>query len=87
MHSDSTRRSHLIGIYETSGPGAHRPQGEDASEDDLRERLAEYGRIRASRDPLVTGAKKAGLSEVEIAQLTGHSRNTVRSILKRNGAD
>ncbi|WP_143662329.1 hypothetical protein [Streptomyces sp. Amel2xC10] len=87
MHSDSARRSHLIGIYETSGPDAHRPQGEGASEDDLRERLAEYGRMRALRDLLVTGAKGAGLSEVEIAQLTGHSRNTVRSILKRNGAD
>ncbi|MGW0885370.1 hypothetical protein [Streptomyces sp. NPDC002671] len=87
MHTDSMRRSHLIGIYETGGLGTHRPQDQGPSEDELRERLAEYGRMRASRDPLVTGAKKAGLSEAEIAQLTGHSRNTVRSILKRNGAD
>ncbi len=37
------------------------------------------------RDGLILEAKKAGLSEVSIADLTGHSRNTVRSVLKAHG--
>ncbi|MFG2370475.1 hypothetical protein ACGFY9_03220 [Streptomyces sp. NPDC048504] len=87
MHTDAKRRSHLISTCDTGDPGAHPAQDPGPSEDEMRERLAEYGRMRASRDPLVTGAKEAGLTEVEIAQLTGHSRNTVRGILKRNEAD
>ena len=87
MYTDTKRRSHLISACDTGGSGAHLPQDPVPSEDEMRERLAEYGRMRASRDPLVAGAKEAGLTEVEIAMLTGHSRNTVRGILKRNETD
>ncbi|MFJ8933787.1 hypothetical protein ACIRLA_45210 [Streptomyces sp. NPDC102364] len=50
----------------------------------MREKLAEYGRMLAAREALVAEAKSAGLSEVEIAKLTGHSRNTIRGILGRD---
>jgi hypothetical protein len=87
MHSDNLKRSHLIGTYDTGAPDAHLEQYPGPSKDEMRKRLAEYGHMRASRDVLVTGAKTAGLSEVEIAELTGHSRNTIRSILKRKKGD
>ena len=37
------------------------------------------------RDRLILEAKKGGFSEVAIAELSGHSRNTVRSVLKSHG--
>lgn len=53
--------------------------------DAAREQLEKYRRTCATRDDLVIAAKRSGLSEVEIAQLSGHSRNTVRSILAKHG--
>ena len=50
-----------------------------------RERLRAYRKMCDARDGLIIAAKDAGLSEVEIAQLSGHSRNTVRSILAKHG--
>ncbi|MPY48784.1 hypothetical protein [Streptomyces acidicola] len=55
------------------------------SADAAREKLEKYRRTCATRDALVIAAKRSGLSEVEIAQLSGHSRNTVRSILAKHG--
>ncbi|MEI5100943.1 hypothetical protein RB200_23385 [Streptomyces sp. PmtG] len=51
-----------------------------------REKLKKYHQMCASRDGLIVESKQAGLTEVEIAELSGHSRNTVRSILKRYAA-
>ncbi|MFJ5712841.1 hypothetical protein [Streptomyces sp. NPDC093105] len=51
----------------------------------IRAKLTEYRLMCQERDRLILEAKKAGLSEVSIADLTGHSRNTVRSILKAHG--
>ncbi|WP_328380591.1 hypothetical protein OHB13_37935 (plasmid) [Streptomyces sp. NBC_00440] len=53
------------------------------SETDVRDRLTAYRNAVARRDDLVLEAKDLGLSEVEISQLSGHSRNTVRTILRR----
>lgn len=55
-------------------------------ETDVRERLTAYRNAVATRDDLVLEAKDLGLSEVEISQLSGHSRNTVRTILRRKKA-
>ncbi|MFJ6805672.1 hypothetical protein ACIQRK_06440 [Streptomyces anulatus] len=49
-----------------------------------REKLVKYRQACESRDSLIAEAKEAGLTEVEIAKLSGHSRNTVRNILKRH---
>ncbi|MFH8663087.1 DUF6003 family protein [Streptomyces afghaniensis] len=43
--------------------------------------LLAYRRCMESRDDLIRRAKAAGLTEVRIAQLTGHSRTTVRAAL------
>ncbi|MFB7852671.1 hypothetical protein ACFC34_37440 [Streptomyces sp. NPDC056053] len=51
-----------------------------------REKLNKYRQVCASRDSLILEAKEAGLTEVEIAELSGHSRNTVRSVLKQHKA-
>lgn len=49
-----------------------------------REKLREYRVVCESRNSLIHAAKQAGLSEVEIAELSGHSRNTVRAVLKQS---
>lgn len=48
-------------------------------------KLTAYRRCMESRDNLIREAKAAGLTEVRIAQLTGHSRNTVRAALGHRG--
>lgn len=82
MDSSSEARSHRAYKMErTSVSSAPSPDSADAA----RENLEKYRRICATRDVLVVAAKRSGLSEVEIAQLSGHSRNTVRSILAKHG--
>ncbi|WP_285543947.1 hypothetical protein [Streptomyces lavendulae] len=49
-----------------------------------REKLREYRVACESRNSLIREAKQAGLSEVEIAELSGHSRNTVRNVIKQS---
>ncbi|WP_219995621.1 DUF6003 family protein [Streptomyces araujoniae] len=44
-------------------------------------KLVAYRQIVESRDELIREASAQGVSEARIAKLTGHSRNTVRSIL------
>ncbi|MER8032049.1 hypothetical protein ABTZ78_24155 [Streptomyces bauhiniae] len=51
----------------------------------IRAKLAEYRSMCEERDSLILAAKKEGLSEVAIAELSGHSRNTVRSVLRSHG--
>lgn len=53
--------------------------------EDCESELVAYRRCMQSRDDLVRNAKAAGLTEVRIAQLTGHSRNTVRAALGHKG--
>ncbi|MBC2906784.1 DUF6003 family protein [Streptomyces cupreus] len=48
---------------------------------DCEAELVAYRRCMQTRDDLIRKAKAAGLTEVRIAQLTGHSRNTVRAAL------
>ncbi|MBO4258395.1 DUF6003 family protein [Streptomyces griseorubiginosus] len=47
--------------------------------------LVAYRQCMESRDDLIRKAKAAGLTEVRIAQLAGHSRNTVRAALAHRG--
>lgn len=54
--------------------------------DEVEEKLTMYGRIRASRDDLVVEGDSTGFSEVQIARFMGHSRTTIRGILKSRGA-
>ncbi|MFD9062113.1 DUF6003 family protein [Kitasatospora purpeofusca] len=56
-------------------------QSEPASPE---EELRVYRQMVERRDELVRRAAGSGLSEAEIARLTGHSRTTVRSILGRD---
>jgi len=80
--SSSDARSHRTYKIERTGvSSALSPDSADAA----REKLEKYRRTCATRDALVIAAKRSGLSEVEIAQLSGHSRNTVRSILAKHG--
>ncbi|MFE7538255.1 DUF6003 family protein [Streptomyces rhizosphaericola] len=44
-------------------------------------KLVAYRQVVESRDELIREASAQGVSEARIAKLTGHSRNTVRSIL------
>lgn len=70
------------------GPGSPTwitPPPKPAADAVIRAKLTEYRRMCQERDRLILEAKKAGLSEVSIANLTGHSRNTVRSVLKAHG--
>lgn len=80
--SNRDSRSHRTYRMERTGV-SYAPPSDSA--DDVREKLEKYRRTCATRDGLVVAAKKSGLSEVEIAQLSGHSRNTVRSILAKHG--
>ncbi|WP_194918543.1 hypothetical protein [Catenulispora rubra] len=43
--------------------------------------LQDYGTMVAGRDTLFVRARQARITEVKIAELTGHSRNTVRKVL------
>jgi len=43
--------------------------------------LQDYGATIAGRDALFVRARRARIAEVKIAELTGHSRNTVRKVL------
>ncbi|MGP8300211.1 DUF6003 family protein [Streptomyces inhibens] len=63
-----------------SPPG--RAQAGGSGSEDLEQELLTYSRYMRSRDELIRRAKAAGFTEVRIAQLIGHSRNTVRSALK-----
>ncbi|MGW9301678.1 DUF6003 family protein [Streptomyces cyaneofuscatus] len=64
-------------------PSAWRHGQESRGEvDSLEQELLTYGDYLRSRDDLIRRAKAAGITEVRIAHLTGHSRNTVRSALK-----
>ncbi|MGR3936263.1 hypothetical protein [Streptomyces sp. BRA346] len=80
--SSSDVRSHRA--YKTERAGVSDAPSPDNA-DTAREKLEKYRRTCATRDVLVIAAKRSGLSEVEIAQLSGHSRNTVRSILAKHG--
>ncbi|MFB7341162.1 hypothetical protein ACFCZ6_13985 [Streptomyces hydrogenans] len=78
------RRSTL----QMSGPGSPvwiTPPPKPAPAEAIRAKLTEYRRKCEERDNLILEAKKAGFSEVSIAELTGHSRTTVRSVLKAHG--
>lgn len=66
---------------ETGGPSAHAESQTRDSEQDCEAELVAYRRCMESRDDLIRKAKAAGFTEVRIAQLTGHSRNTVRAAL------
>lgn len=79
--SSDARSRRAYKIERTGVSYAPSPDNADAA----REKLEKYRRTCATRDALVIEAKRSGLSEVEIAQLSGHSRNTVRSILAKNG--
>ncbi|WP_406159941.1 hypothetical protein OG298_22570 [Streptomyces sp. NBC_01005] len=79
--SSDSRSSRTHKIERTGVSYAPSPDGADAA----RENLEKYRHTCATRDGLVIAAKKSGLSEVEIAQLSGHSRNTIRSILTKHG--
>ncbi|WP_098245632.1 hypothetical protein [Streptomyces formicae] len=83
MESSSDSRLHRTYKIERAGV-SYAPSPEDSA-DIVREKLEKYRRTCATRDGLVIAAKRSGLSEVEIAQLSGHSRNTVRSILTKHG--
>ncbi|WP_159469006.1 hypothetical protein [Streptomyces caniferus] len=61
------------------------PPAKPTGEALIRAKLAEYRSMCEERDRLILEAKKEGLSEVAIAELSGHSRNTVRSVLKNHG--
>ncbi|MHB9863433.1 hypothetical protein [Streptomyces sp. YIM S03343] len=61
------------------------PPPKPAAEAVIRAKLTEYRRMCQERDRLILEAKKGGFSEVAIAELSGHSRNTVRSVLKSHG--
>ncbi|WP_406337647.1 hypothetical protein [Streptomyces sp. NBC_00649] len=78
-------RAWLVSVSKTEC-GTRYPYPETHGPAFMREKLAEYGRMLAAREVLVAEAKSAGLSEVEIAKLTGHSRNTIRGILGRERA-
>ncbi|WP_128802549.1 MULTISPECIES: hypothetical protein [unclassified Streptomyces] len=80
--SSGDARSHRAYKIERTGV-SYVPSPDNA--DAAREKLEKYRRTCATRDALVIAAKRSGLSEVEIAQLSGHSRNTVRSILAKHG--
>ncbi|MFY4721988.1 hypothetical protein [Streptomyces sp. LaBMicrA B280] len=79
--SDDSRSHRTYKMERTGVSYAPSPDSADA----VREKLEKYRRTCATRDALVIEAKRSGLSEVEIAQLSGHSRNTVRSILAKRG--
>lgn len=82
MESSSNFRSRSRYKVERTGVSYAPPSPDSA--DAAREGLEKYRRTCATRDALVIAAKRSGLSEVEIAQLSGHSRNTVRSILTKH---
>ncbi|MEV0604523.1 hypothetical protein AB0I82_35225 [Streptomyces sp. NPDC050315] len=52
-------------------------------DEDVERKLLAYREHMRSRDELIGLAKKVGLTEVRIAELSGHSRNTVRNIIKQ----
>lgn len=79
--SGGSQSHHAYRIERTGAPSA--PPTGDA--DAAREKLESYRLMCATRDGLVIEAKTSGLTEVEIAQLAGHSRNTIRSILAKHG--
>ncbi|MFK0141335.1 hypothetical protein [Streptomyces murinus] len=54
--------------------------------DKVEKKLMAYRSVCASRDDLVVQADSTGFSEVQIAKLMGHSRTTIRGILKACGA-
>jgi hypothetical protein len=76
------KKTSAAGADESEGgrPSATADKNQDSVQDCETELLA-YRRWMESRDDLMCKAKAAGLTEVRIAQLTGHSRNTVRAAL------
>ncbi|MDQ0956059.1 hypothetical protein QFZ24_010068 [Streptomyces phaeochromogenes] len=78
-NSSSTRKSNQA--LQPTSPERKTP---DMVKDHEAELMA-YRRCMESRDELIRKAKAAGLTEVRIAQLTGHSRNTVRAALGHRG--
>ncbi|MEW2313372.1 hypothetical protein AB0918_32820 [Streptomyces sp. NPDC006864] len=61
------------------------PPANPTAEALIRAKLKEYRNKCKERDRLILEAKQGGLTEVAIAELSGHSRNTVRSVLKNHG--
>ncbi|QKW47918.1 hypothetical protein [Streptomyces microflavus] len=61
------------------------PPTQPTAEALIRTKLQQYRKTCQERDRLILEAKKGGLTEVAIAELSGHSRNTVRSVLKNHG--
>lgn len=83
MDSDRPRPARLEVPLRVFIPTPVPPMAPDAAL--AREKLRAYRITCESRNPLILAAKQAGLSEVEIAELSGHSRNTVRSVIKQRG--
>lgn len=53
--------------------------GATTSDEEIEQELVLYSQYMKSRDSLIRRARAAGLTDVRIALLMGHSRNTVRS--------
>ncbi|THC47380.1 hypothetical protein [Streptomyces sp. A1499] len=83
MPVESTQK--MAGIQIASNPEkADEKRDEEESEARIvEEEMKQYKKWMESRDELIKKADQKGMSEVRIASLMGHSRNTVRKSLHR----